>query len=129
MSDSDHVVLFDGETREIAREIVRCGGLDGRVHIALDYFDASINRLSAWVTGYRNTQKALLFALLQPNGAWKELQDQGRFTELMVAQEEMKTLSFGDVWEEYCRRCGKPADGQWLGQVQVYEQTVLGERV
>ena len=127
--DSDHVVLFDDETREIAREIVRCGGLDGRVHIALDYFDASINRLSAWVTGYRNTQKALLFALLQPNGAWKELQDQGRFTELMVAQEEMKTLPFGDVWEEYCRRCGKPADGQWLGQVQAYEQTVLGERV
>ena len=127
--DSDHVVLFDDETREIAREIVRCGGLDGRVHIALDYFDASINRLSAWVTGYRNTQKALLFALLQPNGAWKELQDQGRFTELMVAQEEMKTLPFGDVWEEYCRRCGKPADGQWLDQVQDYEQTVLGERV
>ena len=117
------------EIREIAREIVRCGGLDGRGHIALDYFDASINRLSAWVTGYRNTQKALLFALLQPNGAWKELQDQGRFTELMVAQEEMKTLPFGDVWEEYCRRCGKPADGQWLDQVQDYEQTVLGERV
>ena len=64
--DSDHVVLFDDETREIAREIVRCGGLDGRVHIALDYFDASINRISAWATGYRNLQKALLFALLQP---------------------------------------------------------------
>ena len=127
--DSDHVVLFDDETREIAREIVRCGGLDGRVHIALDYFDASINRLSAWVTGFRNTQKALLFALLQPNGAWKELQDQGRFTELMVAQEEIKTLPFGDVWEEYCRRCGKPADGQWMGQVQAYEQAVLEERI
>ena len=75
--DSDHVVLFDDETREIAREIVRCGGLDGRVHIALDYFDASINRISAWVTGYRNLQKALLFALLQPNALLKRLQDEG----------------------------------------------------
>ena len=126
--DSDHVVLFDDETREIAREIVRCGGLDGRVHIALDYFDASINRIAAWVTGYRNLQKALLFALLQPNEEWKSLQDSGSFSRLMVAQEELRTLPFGDVWDEYCRRCGKPADGAWFGEIERYERDVLSER-
>ena len=86
--------------KEIAREIVRCGGLEDRVHIALDYFDASINRISAWTTGYRNAQKALLFALLQPNDALKAMQDNGEFSKLMVAQEELKTMPFGDVWDE-----------------------------
>ena len=127
--DSDHVVLFDDETREIAREIVRCGGLDGRVHIALDYFDASINRISAWVTGYRNAEKALLFALLQPVEDWKALQDAGQFTELMVRQEESKTLPFGEIWAEYCRRCGKPEDGAWFPMVKEYETKVLEARV
>ena len=126
--DSDHVVLFDDETREIAREIVRCGGLDGRVDIALDYFDASINRISAWVTGYRNLQKALLFALLQPNAELKALQDAGNFTKLMVAQEEMKTLPFGEIWDEYCRQCGKPVDGEWFGEIENYEKKILEER-
>lgn len=126
--DSDHVVLYDDETREIAREVVRCGGLEGRVHIALDYFDASINRVSAWVTGYRNAEKALLFALLQPNDELKALQDAGRFTELMVRQEELKTLPFGEVWDEYCRRCGRPLDGQWLPMVQAYEKEILEAR-
>ena len=124
--DSDHVVLFDDETREIAREIVRCG-LD-RVHIALDYFDASINRISAWVTGYRNLQKALLFALLQPNEALKMLQDEDNFTKLMVVQEELKTLPFGDIWDEYCRRCGTPADGEWFPEIEAYEKQVLEAR-
>ena len=126
--DSDHVVLFDDETKEIAREIVRCGGLDGRVHIALDYFDASINRISAWVTGYRNVQKALLFALLQPEELLRSMQDEGDFTQLMVLQEELKTLPFGDVWDEYCRSCGKPADGEWFSKIREYEKTVLEER-
>ncbi|MBQ3159074.1 MAG: L-rhamnose isomerase, partial [Clostridia bacterium] len=126
--DSDHVVLFDDETKEIAREIVRCGGLEGRVHIALDYFDASINRISAWVTGYRNLQKALLFALLQPNDELKALQDTGDFTKLMVVQEELKTLPFGEVWDEYCRRCGKPADGEWFIEIETYEREVLEAR-
>ena len=127
--DSDHVVLFDDETREIAREIVRCGGLDGKVDIALDYFDASINRIAAWVTGYRNFQKALLFDLLQPTDALKSLQDKGDFTRLMVLQEECKTLPFGDVWDEYCRRCGKPADGEWFQEITRYETDVLSRRV
>lgn len=125
--DSDHVVLFDDETREICKEIVRCNGLD-RVFIALDYFDASINRVSAWVTGFRNLQKALLFALLQPNETLTKLQNQGNFTKLMVLQEELKTMPFGDIWEEYCKVCGKPADGQWFPEIEKYEAEVLSER-
>ena len=126
--DSDHVVLFDDETREIAREIVRCGGLNGRVDIALDYFDASINRLIAWVTGYRNFQKALLFALLQPNEELKAMQDAGDFTKLLVTQERLKTMPLGDVWDEYCRRCGKPLDDEWSPVVEQYEADVLSKR-
>ena len=127
--DSDHVVRLDDETQEICREIVRCGGLDGRVHIALDYFDESINRIAAWTVGYRSVQKALLQALLTPDAAFKAMQDEGRFTELLVAQEEAKTLPFGEVWAEYCRRAGVPGDGQWLAQVQAYERDVLRKRV
>lgn len=126
--DSDHVVLFDDETREMAREIVRCGGLEGRVHLALDYFDASINRVAAWVAGYRSLQKALLFALLQPGGALREMQDAGDFTGLLVAQEEIKTAPFGEAWGEYCRRCGRPEDGSWLPEVRRYEEEVLSKR-
>lgn len=127
--DSDHVVLFDDETKEIAREIVRCGGLQGRVKIALDYFDASINRISAWTTGYRNFQKALLFALLQPMESLKAMQDKGEFSKLMVSQEELKTMPFGDVWNEYCSVCGKPQDGEWFPIVEDYERDVLSRRV
>ncbi len=127
--DSDHVVLLDDETKEIAKEIVRCGGLDGRVHMALDFFDASINRVSAWVTGFRNVQKALLMALLTPTDAMKELQDTGRFTELMVRQEDLKTMPFGEVWNEYCRRCNVPEDGAWFDKVTEYEKDVQLKRV
>lgn len=124
--DSDHVVLFDDETKEIAKEAVRCG-ID-RVFLALDYFDASINRVSAWATGFRNFQKALLFALLQPVEELKALQDSGNFTKLMVVQEELKTMPFGEVWDEYCRACGKPLDGQWFSQAEEYEKAVLLHR-
>lgn len=127
--DSDHVVRLDDETQEICKEIVRCGGLDGRVNIALDYFDASINRIAAWTVGFRSVQKALLQALLTPNAAFKAMQDEGRFTELLVAQEESKTLPFGEIWAEYCRRAGVLEDGQWLAQVQAYERDVLSKRV
>lgn len=126
--DSDHVVLLDDETQEICREIVRCGGLNGSVHIALDYFDASINRLAAWTVGFRSVQKALLSALLTPAGALKDCQDQGRFTELMVRREALKTMPFGEVWAEYCRRCGVPEDGGWYGEIQNYEAEVLSGR-
>lgn len=127
--DSDHVVRLDDETQEICKEIVRCGGLNGRVNIALDYFDASINRIAAWTVGFRSVQKALMQALLTPNAAFKAMQDEGRFTELLVAQEESKTLPFGEIWAEYCRRAGVPEDGQWLAQVQAYERDVLSKRV
>ena len=126
--DSDHVVLFDDETREIAKEIVRCGGLDGSVKLALDYFDASINRISAWTVGFRNFQKALLEALLIPHADFKAMQDAGNFTELMVRAEEAKTLPFGDVWEEYCKVCGAPADGEWFSDVLEYEKNVMLKR-
>ena len=125
--DSDHVVLFDDETKEICKEIVRCDALD-RVFIALDYFDASINRIGAWVTGFRNLQKALLFALLQPNVLMTDLQNKGDFGALMALAEELKTYPFGDVWEEYCRVCGKPADGVWYPAIVDYEKEILSKR-
>ena len=125
--DSDHVVLFDEETKEIAREIVRCDALD-RVFVALDYFDASINRIAAWTTGFRNMQKALLYALLQPCAALREMQDRQDFTRLLVTQEELKFFPFGDVWAEYCRRAGAPEDGAWFEQALDYERSVLSKR-
>lgn len=124
--DSDHVILFDDETKEIAKEIVRCGGLDGKVNIALDYFDASINRISAWVTGVRNVQKALLFALLEPRDLLKDMQNNADFTQLMVVQEELKTAPFGDVWNEYLERENTPAE--YFAEVKRYEQEVLSKR-
>ena len=127
--DSDHVVLLDDETKEICKEIVRSGGLEGRVNIALDYFDASINRVAAWTAGFRNVEKALLHALLTPHADLKKLQDQGKFTQLLVQQEELKTLPFGEVWKEYCDSCGVPADGQWMKNVENYENSVLRKRV
>lgn len=125
--DSDHVVLFDDETKEMAKEIVRNDALD-RVYMALDYFDASINRISAWAVGFRSWQKALLSAMITPNAKLKALQDEGRMTELMVMQETLKTAPFGDVWAEYCRQCGAPQDGEWLKDVLVYEEEVLLKR-
>lgn len=118
--DSDHVILFDDETKEIAKEIVRCGGLEGKVNIALDYFDASINRIAAWTVGFRNVEKALLYALLEPTDL-KNIQNSGSFTKLMVLQEEIKTLPFGEIWKEYCNSCGKPLDGEWFAAVENYE--------
>lgn len=124
--DSDHVVIFDDETREIAKEIVRANALD-RVFIATDYFDASINRISAWVTGVRSVQKALLYALLEPSAAMKEMQDRSDFTSLMVMHEELKTMPLGEVWEEYLRQTDTPAD--YLTEVKNYENEVLKKRV
>ena len=125
--DSDHVVLFDDETREMAKEIVRCDAFD-RVYMALDHFDASINRIAAWTVGLRSWQKALLMAMLTPNAQLKELQDKGNYTELMVRSEEVKTLPFGDIWNYYCECCGAPVDGEWFAKVQEYEKNVLSKR-
>ena len=123
--DSDHVVIFDDETKEIAKEIVRNDAFD-RVFIATDYFDASINRIFAWVTGIRNVQKALLFALLQPEEKLKALQDANNFTDIMYLQEEMKTMPMGDVWEEFLARSGVVSN--YLTEVMNYERKVLLER-
>ena len=123
--DSDHVVIFDDETKEIAKEIVRNDALD-RVFIATDYFDASINRISAWVTGVRNVQKSLLFALLQPETELKKLQDENNFTEIMYLSEEMKMMPMGEVWEEFLRREGVIAN--YLDEVKKYECEVLSKR-
>ena len=123
--DSDHVVILDDETKEIMKEVVRNDALD-RVFIATDYFDASINRISAYVTGVRSLQKALLYALLSPNGRMRELQDEGRMTELMVISEELKTAPFGIVWDEYLRRENVEAD--YLSEVKKYESEVLNKR-
>lgn len=122
--DSDHVVLFDDETREMMKEVVRCG-LDN-VYIATDYFDASINRISAWVTGVRNVQKALLYALLEPNKEFKKLQDTNDFTSLQVKHEELKTMPFGDVWEEFLKR--EKVESDYLKVVKEYEKKVLSKR-
>ncbi len=124
--DSDHVVIFDDETKEIAKEIVANDALD-RVFIATDYFDASINRISAWVTGVRNVKKALLNALLMPNAKLKLLQESSDFTSLMCLQEELKTAPFGDVWEEYLKR--ENVVSNYLNEIKEYEEKVLVKRV
>ena len=125
--DSDHVVLFDDETREMAKEIVRCNALD-RVYMALDYFDASINRVSAWTMGFRNWQKALLNALCTPNELLTKLQNNNELAELQVVQDEMKTMPFGDIWDEYCLQCGVKCDREWFDEVKQYEKDVLNKR-
>lgn len=122
--DSDHVVLFDDETREIAKEIVAANALDN-VFIATDYFDASINRIAAWVTGVRSVQKALLYALLLPEEL-KALQAEGNLTKLLVMQEELKCAPFGDIWEEFLSREG--VNSNYLAEIEKYEKEVLVNR-
>ena len=125
--DSDHVVILDDETKEIAKEIAANDALD-RVFIATDYFDASINRIAAWVIGIRNVQKAMLGALLTPHKLLAELQDKADFTQLLAMQEELKLYPFADVWEEYCSRCGVCAHECWYKEVAEYEKNVLAKR-
>lgn len=124
--DSDHVVLFDDETKEMMKEIVRNDAL-GRVFIATDYFDASINRISAWVTGVRNVSKALLYALLEPSAKMQELQDTADFTSLMALNEELKTLPFGDIWNEYLNR--NALENSYISDIKEYEEKVLVKRL
>ena len=124
--DSDHVVLFDDETKEMAKEIVRCNAIN-RVNMALDYFDASINRISAWTVGFRSWQKALLSAMCMPADSLKKLQDKADWTELMLRFEELKVYPFGDVWEEYCAQCGTSERG-WFDEIKEYEKEVLSKR-
>ena len=125
--DSDHVVIFDDETKEIAKEIVRNDALD-RVFIALDYFDASVNRIAAWTVGARNMQKALLNALILPNEKLAQYQDEANYTKMLVLSEEFKTFPFGDIWDEYCEREGVPVGPDWIKEIEKYEAEVLSKR-
>ena len=125
--DSDHVVRYDDDTVEMMKEVVRNDALD-RVILSTDYFDASINRIAAWVIGMRSVQKALLTAMLMPNAQLKALQDECRFTELMMLQEESKLLPMGDVWNEFCARNNTVGTADWYGAVAEYEKTVLASR-
>src|SRR5690606_23660056 len=125
--DSDHVVIFDDELREIGLEIVRNNALD-KVMIGLDFFDASINRVAAWTIGTRNMIKALLYASLLPNEKLKELQEKGNFTDRLALMEEFKTYPFGAIWDYYCEMQGVPVQENWLDEVKTYEQSVLAKR-
>lgn len=125
--DSDHVILLTDELKEIAKEIVCCDALQ-RVYIGLDFFDASINRVAAWIVGMRNMEKALLYALLMPNKALKEMQDKAQFTELMASMEELKTYPFGAVWDYYCQVQNVPQRKTWFKELQRYEKDVQFKR-
>ena len=125
--DSDHVVLLDDETQAIASEIVRHQLFD-KVHIGLDFFDASINRIAAWVIGTRNTKKALLRALLEPTDRLRQAENEGDYTARLTLLEEQKSLPWQAVWEAWCLRHDVPADASWLGDVRHYEQQILSQR-
>ena len=125
--DSDHVVILDDELQAIAQSLVR-SDLYKRTHIGLDYFDASINRVAAWVIGTRNMIKALLKAFLEPTEALKKLEVAGDYTARLALTEEYKTLPFGAVWDYYCEKMGVPVRDTWLAEVQAYEKDVLAKR-
>lgn len=125
--DSDHVTAFNDELKDIAREIVLADSLD-RVLIGLDYFDASINRVAAWVMGMRNMQKALLTAMLTPHDTLKAYQDAGDFTAMFTLNEEAKTYPMGDVWDKFCEMNDVPLREQWISVIKEYEKNVLSER-
>jgi L-rhamnose isomerase len=125
--DSDHVVTFNDEVLAIARELVR-GDYLGRTHIGLDFFDASINRVAAWVIGARAVLKALLVALLEPSGRLRELEVAGDFTGRLGVLEECRALPFGAVWDYYCASQGVAVGLAWLDEVKAYERDVLARR-
>lgn len=125
--DSDHVVLLDDETQAIATEIVR-QKLFNRVHIGLDFFDASINRIAAWVIGTRNMKKALLRALLEPTERLRRLEQQGDYTARLALLEEQKSLPWQAVWDKYCQLHNVPVGGDWLQRVREYEKSTLTTR-
>ncbi len=124
--DSDHVIRQNDDLRGAAQEIVKMG--PENFIIALDYFDASINRVAAWVLGMRNMQKELMKAMLQPNKTLKAMQDAGEFTAQLVMQEELKSYPWTDVWEEFCKRAKCDAGEEWLAKVKKYERDVLSKR-
>lgn len=125
--DSDHVVLLDDPTKAIMEELVR-GDFLGRTHIGLDFFDASINRIAAWVIGTRNAIKALLLAMLEPTAKLRQLEAEGDNTSRLALLEEIRTLPFGLVWDEYCQRQNVPVGSAWIDEVKSHERTILSQR-
>lgn len=125
--DSDHVLTFNDPLKDLALELVRSGAL-GKSALALDFFDASINRIGAYVTGTRAAQKALLYALLEPTGMLRQLEQEGRLFERLALLEEMKTMPFGDVWDQYCEMQNVPPADKWIAGVMQYEKEILATR-
>jgi L-rhamnose isomerase len=124
--DSDHVVRYNDEVRDIAGEVIAAG--PERFFIGTDFFDASINRVAAWVMGVRDLQKALLYAMLTPAATMKQMQDDESFTELFALQEAVKTLPFGDVWDRFCEQGDVPNDFAFIDGIKAYERDVLSGR-
>lgn len=125
--DSDHVVIMDDELQEIAKEIVRNDLLE-RTAIGLDFFDGTINRIAAWVVGTRNTQKALLKAMLEPTQNLKDLENHFDFTSRLVLTEELKDFPYSDVWNYFCLKNNVPVGLDWFEEVKEYETKILAER-
>ena len=126
--DSDHVVTLNDDTILIAQEIVRCNALD-RVHMGLDFFDASINRIGAYVVGTRAAQQAMLFALLEPRDILLEYEEKGQFFERLAMLELLKTKPFGAIWDYYCMKHDVPVAQGFISDIQQYEQAVLNKRL
>ena len=122
--DSDHVVILDDELQAIAKELIRGGKID-RVHIGLDFFDASINRVAAWVIGARNMLKALLIALLEPFEELRKLESSMDYTRRLALLEELKSLPWSAVWNYYCAQKGAPVGVRWIDEVKKYESSRL----
>lgn len=125
--DSDHIVIMDDATLDLTKEIIRCNALD-RVHIGLDFFDASVNRIGAYVVGSRATQKSLLQALLEPLGKLREYEAQGKGFERLALLEEAKTMPWGDVWNMFCLKNNVPAGENFIPEVEKYEREVTSKR-
>ena len=125
--DSDHVVILDDPTKSLMEEIVRGEYLE-RIHLGMDFFDASINRLAAWVVGARATQKALLLALLEPATRLKQAEEDGDYSTRLALIEEARALPFGEVWNEFCRRQDVPVGIAWMDSVKQYEGKILAHR-
>jgi L-rhamnose isomerase len=125
--DSDHVVILNDEVKAVATEVTRAGAWD-KVHVATDYFDASINRVAAWVIGARATMKAILLALLEPADMLKKEESSGNLTARLALMEEARDLPFTAVWNRFCQLQGVPAGASWLDKVTEYEQSVLSRR-
>jgi len=125
--DSDHVVILNDDLVAVAQEIKRCNAFD-RVYYALDFFDASINRITAWVTGTRAALKSILFALLEPTGLIQDAENNFNYGDRLALMEEFKSLPFGAVWDKYCLDMNVPVGSEWLKEVKEYEEKVLSKR-